>query len=140
MKKLETYINEKLNVSKENTIILDADIYELSSTDKFNIYLRKAKDWLNSFATIVPKNKSNKNILNNDDLYISIDTKFKNYILSVGYKNNETVLYIHDDGYETKVMKGDYKGNDTGWKVYDTVFIVPDELKDDVIEIINYKI
>lgn len=140
MKKLETYVNEKLNVSKENTLILDTGIYELSSIDKFNIYLRKAKDWLNSFAKIVPKNKSNKNILNNDDLYISIDTKFKNYILSVGYKNKETVLFIHDDGYETKVMKDDYKGNDNGWRVYDTVFIVPEELKDDIIEIINYKI
>ena len=140
MKRLETYVNEKLNVSKENTIILDADIYELSSTDKFNIYLRKTKYWLNSFATVVPKNKSNKNILNNDELYISIDTKFKNYILSIGYKNKETVLFIRDDGYEAKVMKDEYKGNDTGWRVYDTVFIVPEELKDDIIEIINYKI
>lgn len=140
MRKLETYVNEKLNVSKENTIILDTGIYELSSTDKFNTYLRKAKDWLNSFAKIVPKNKSNKNIINSDELYISIDTKFKNYILTIGYKNKETVLFIRDDGYETKVMKDDYKGNDIGWRIYDTVFIVPDELKDDVIEIINYKI
>ena len=37
-------------------------------------------------------------------------------------------------------MKIDAKCNDTGWRVYDTVFIVPDELKDDVIKIINYKI
>ena len=140
MRKLETYVNEKLNVSKENTIILDTSIYELSSTDKFNTYLRKAKDWLNSFAKIVPKNKSGKNIINSDELYISIDTKFKNYILTIGYKNKETVLFISDDGYEAKVMKDDYKGNDTGWKVYDTVFIVPEELKDDIIEIINYKI
>ena len=140
MIKLETYINEKLNVSKGNTIILDTGIYELSSTDKFNAYLRNAKDWLISFAKIVPKNKSNKNIINSDELYISIDTKFKNYILNIGYKNKETVLFIRDDGYETKVMKDDYKGNDTGWKVYDTVFIVPGELKDDIVEIINYKI
>ena len=140
MRKLETYVNEKLNVSKENAFILDAGIYELSSIDKFNTYLRKVKDWLNSFAKIVPKNRSNKNTLNNDELYISIDTNFKNYILSIGYKNKETVLFIRDDGYETKVMKDDYKGNDTGWKVYDTVFIVPEELKDDIIEIINYKI
>ena len=140
MKNLETYVNEKLNVSKENAFILDAGIYELSSIDKFNTYLRKAKDWLNSFAKIVPKNRSNKNTLNNDELYISIDTNFKNYILSIGYKNKETVLFIRDDGYEVKVMKDDYKGNDTGWKVYDTVFIVPNELKDDIVEIINYKI
>ena len=60
MIKLETYVNEKLNVSKENAFILDTGIYELSSIDKFNIYLRKAKDWLNSFAKIVPKNKSGK--------------------------------------------------------------------------------
>ena len=138
MKKLETYVNEKLKVSKKSPIILDTDIYELSSNKEFNTYLRKANEWLQSFATKVPKNKSNKNILNNDDLYISIDTKFKNYMLSIGYKNHETVLFIPAGGEE--VMKTDAKGNDVGWRVYDTVFIVPNELKDNVMEIINYKI
>ena len=138
MKKLETYVTEKLKVSKKSPIILDTDIYELSSNKEFNAYLRKANEWLQSFATKVPKNKSNKNILNNDDLYISIDTKFKNYMLSIGYKNNETVLFIPSGGEE--VMKTDAKGNDVGWRVYDTVFIVPDELKDNVMEIINHKI
>ena len=58
-------------------------------------------------------------------------------MLSIGDKNNEIVLFIPvgDD----KVIKDDFKGN-TGWRVYDEVFIVPDELKDDVIEIINYKV
>ena len=37
-------------------------------------------------------------------------------------------------------MKIDTKGNDTGWRIYDTVFITPDYIKDDVIKIINYKI
>ena len=138
MRNLETFVNEKLKVSKENTINLDISIYELSSNDEFNAYLRKANEWLQSFATKVSKNKSNKNILNNDDLYISIDTKFKNYMLSIGYKNNETVLFIPSGSEE--VMKTDAKGNDVGWRVYDTVFIVPDELKDNVVEIINYKI
>ena len=59
-------------------------------------------------------------------------------MLSIGYKNHETVLFIPRGDEE--VMKTDAKGNDTGWRVYDTVFIVPNELKDDVIEIINYKI
>lgn len=138
MRKLEEFIIEKLKVSKENTINLDTSIYELSSNDEFNAYLRKVNKWLHSFATPVPKNKSNKNILNNDDLYISIDTKFKNYILSIGYKNHETVLFILRGGEE--VLKTDAKGNDTGWRVYDAVFIVPNELKDDVTKIINYKI
>ena len=138
MRKLETYVNEKLKVSKENAINLDTSIYELSSNDEFNAYLRKVNKWLHSFAAPVPKNKSNKNILNNGDLYISIDTKFKNYMLSIGYKNHETVLFIPRGDEE--VMKTDAKGNDTGWRVYDTVFIVPNELKDDVIEIINHKI
>ena len=79
MKRLEEFVIEKLKVSKENTISLDTGIYELSSNDEFNAYLRKVDKWLHSFATPVPKNKSNKNILNNGDLYISIDTKFKNY-------------------------------------------------------------
>ena len=138
MKKLEEFVIEKLKVSKENTISLDTDIYKISSRDEFNTYLRKANEWLQSFTTKVPKNKSNKNILNNDDLYISIDTKFKNYMLSIGYKNNETVLFIPSGGEE--VMKTDAKGNDVGWRVYDTVFIVPNELKDNVMEIINHNI
>ena len=57
MKKLETYVTEKLKVSKENTISLDTDIYKISSRDEFNTYLRKANEWLQSFATKVPKNK-----------------------------------------------------------------------------------
>ena len=138
MRKLEEFIIEKLKVSKENTISLDTDIYELSSNDEFNAYLRDVNNYLYSFATKVPKDKSNKNKLNTDDLYISIDTKGNNYALSIGYKNKETYLFMPVGGEE--VMKVDAKGNDTGWRVYDTVFIVPDELKDDVIEIINYKI
>lgn len=137
MKKLEEFVIEKLKVSKENTISLDRSIYELSSNDEFNTYLRKANEWLQSFAKKVPKDKSNKPILNSDDLYISIHTKYQNCMLSIGDKNNEIVLFIPvgDD----KVIKDDFKGN-TGWRVYDAVFIVPDELKDDVIEIINYKV
>ena len=138
MKKLEEFVIEKLKVSKENTISLDRSIYELSSNDEFNTYLRKANEWLQSFATKVPKDKSNKPILNSDDLYISIHTKYKNCMLSIGDKNNEIVLFIPAGGEEV-VKKDDFKGN-TGWRVYDEVFIVPDELKDDVIEIINYKV
>ena len=137
MRKLETYINEKLKVSKENTISLDTGIYELSSHDEFNTYLRKVNNWFYSFAEEVSKDKSNKPILNSDDLYISIHTKYQNCMLSIGDKNNEIVLFIPAGGDE--VIKDDFKGN-TGWRVYDTVFIVPDEIKDDVIEIINYKI
>ena len=59
-------------------------------------------------------------------------------MLSIGDKNNEIVLFIPAGGEEV-VKKDDFKGN-TGWRVYDEVFIVPDELKDDVIEIINYKV
>ena len=135
---LETFVNEKLKVSKKSPIILDIDIYELTSHDEFNTYLRNANNWLQSFATKVPKDKSNKNILNTDDLYISIDTKRNTYALSVGYKNKETYLFMPVGAEE--VMKTDAKGNDTGWRIYDTVFIVPDYIKDDVIKIINYKI
>ena len=46
MIKLETYVNEKLKVSKKSPIILDTDIYELSSNDEFNAYLRKVNKWL----------------------------------------------------------------------------------------------
>ena len=46
MKKLETYVNEKLKVSKKSPIILDTDIYKISSRDEFNTYLRKANEWL----------------------------------------------------------------------------------------------
>ena len=137
MKRLEEFVIEKLKVSKENAISLDTNIYELSSHDEFNTYLRKANEWLHSFATKVPKDKSNKNVLNNDDLYISIDTKFRNCMLSIGSKKHETTLFIPAVGEE--VIKHDYTGT-PGWSVYDEVFIVPDELKDDVIEIINYKV
>ena len=137
MKKLAEFVIEKLKVSKENTISLDTSIYELSSHDEFNAYLRKANEWLQSFAKKVSKDKSNKPILNSDDLYISIHTKYQNCMLSIGDKNNEIVLFIPTGGEE--VIKDDFKGN-TGWRVYATVFIVPDELKDDVIEIINYKV
>ena len=137
MKKLEEFVIEKLKVSKENTISLDRSIYELSSNDEFNTYLRKANEWLQSFAKKVLKDKSNKPILNSDDLYISIHTKYQNCMLSIGDKNNEIVIFIPAGGDE--VIKDDYFKGNTGWRVYDTVFIVPDELKDDVIEIINYK-
>ena len=136
MKRLEEFVIEKLKVSKENTIRLDTSIYELSSHDEFNTYLRKVNNWFYSFAEEVSKDKSNKPILNSDDLYISIHTKYQNCMLSIGDKNNEIVLFIPAGGEE--VIKNDFKGN-TGWRVYDEVFIVPDELKNDVIEIINYK-
>ena len=138
MRKLEEFVIEKLKVSKENIISLDTSIYELSSHNEFNTYLRKANEWLQSFAKKVSKDKSNKPILNSDDLYISIHTKYQNCMLSIGDKNNEIVLFIPAGGEEV-VKKDDFKGN-TGWRVYDEVFIVPDELKDDVIEIINYKV
>lgn len=99
-------------------------------------YLQKVNNWFHSFTTPVPKNKTNKNILNSDDLYIAIDNKY--HILSVGYKNKETVLFMLSTSNE--VMKDDYKGNNTGGRGYDTVFIIPDELKDNVMEIINYEI
>lgn len=72
MKKLETYVNEKLKVSKKSPIILDTDIYELSSNKEFNAYLRKVDKWLHSFATPVTKNNSNENELNDNDLYITV--------------------------------------------------------------------
>ena len=59
-------------------------------------------------------------------------------MLSVGYKNTEIILCV-PKGYH-EIRKYDYKGNNTGWRVYDTVFIVPEEIKDDVMEIINYEI
>ena len=137
MRKLEEFVIEKLKVSKGSSIILDTDIYDLTSPDEFNAYLIKVDEWLHSFATKVPKDKANKPILNSDDLYISIHTKYQNCMLiSVGDKNNETVLFIPGGGEE--VIKSDFKGN-TGWRVYDAVFIVPDELKDNVIKIIDYK-
>lgn len=138
MRKLEEFVTEKLKVSKENSAILDTDIYELSSNDEFNSYIRKVDEWLHSYATKVPKDKANKNKLNSNDLYISIDTTFKNCILSVGYKNKETVIFMPDSS--NKVVKSDYKGNEVGLSIYDPLFIVPDELKDNVIEIINTKL
>jgi hypothetical protein len=138
MRKLETFVIEKLKVSKENSINLDTDIYELSSNAEFNSYLRKVDEWLHSYGTKVPKNKSNKNILNSNDLYIFIDTKRQNYGLSIGYKNKETVLFIPEGG--NKIIKTDYKSSTyIGWSVYNPLFIVPEELKDNVIEIINTK-
>lgn len=137
MRKLNDFIIEKLKISKESPIILDIDIYELSSNDEFNTYLRKADEWLHSYATKVPKNKSNKNILNSNDLYIFIDTKYNNSTLSIGYKNKETVLFMPAGG--DKITKSDYKANYAGWGIYDPLFIVPEELKDNVIEIINTK-
>ena len=96
---------------------------------------------INGFIRLLQKYQrisQTKNILNNDDLYISIDTKFNTYALSVGYKNKETALtmFVHSE----EVTKIDAKGNGTGWSAYDNVFIVPDELKDNVMEIINHKI
>ena len=137
---LETYVNEKLKVSKKSPIILDTDIYELSSNKEFNAYLRKVDRWLHSFATKVPKNNSNENELNDDDLYIMvhINKTYKNYMLHIGYKNREIILCI-PKGYH-EIRKYNYEGDNTGWSTSDNVFIVPDELKDDVIEIINYTI
>lgn len=139
MRKLETYVNEKLKVSKESPTILDTDIYELSSNDEFNSYLRKVDEWLHSYATKVPKNKANKNKLNSNDLYIFIDTTFQNYVLSIGHKNKETVIFMPVGS--NKLIKSDYtNSNNMGWSIYDPLFIVPDELKNNVIEIINKKI
>ena len=136
MRKLEEFVIEKLKVSKESTPILDTDIYELSSNDEFNTYMRKVDEWLHSYATTVPKNKSNKNKLNSNDLYIFIDTTFKNCVLSVGYKNKETVIFM--PAGSNKLVKSDYtSSSNIGWNIYNPLFIVPDELKDNVIEIIN---
>lgn len=44
MRKLEEFVIEKLKVSKESPTILDTDIYELSSNDEFNSYLRKVDE------------------------------------------------------------------------------------------------
>ena len=140
MRNLETFVNEKLKVSKKSPIILDTDIYELSSNKGFNAYLRKVDKWLHSFATPVSKNNSNKNELNDNDLYIMvhINKTFRNYMLHIGDKNTEIILRVPNSYHE--IRKYDYKGDNTGWSTYDNVFIVPDELKDNVVEIINYKI
>lgn len=137
MRKLEEFVIEKLKVSKENLTILDTDIYELSSNAEFNTYMRKVDEWLHSYASKVPKNRANKNKLNSNDLYIFVDTRYQNYILNIGYKNKETVIFMPVNG--DKLMKSDYKGNDIGWSFYDPLFIVPEELKYNVIEIINTK-
>lgn len=138
MRKLEEFVTEKLKVSKGSPILLDTDIYELSSNAEFNSYLRKVDEWLQSYATKVPKNKSNKNKLNSNDLYIFIDTTFHNYVLSIGYKNKETVIFMPAGG--NKLVKSDYtSSSNIGWNIYNPLFIVPDELKDNVIEIINTK-
>jgi hypothetical protein len=107
----------------------------LSSKDEFNSYLRKVDEYLHSFATKVPKNKSNRNKLNSNDLYIFVETKYTNYTLSIGYKNKETVLFMPTGA--DKLTKSDYKNQYAGWSIYDPLFIVPEELKDGVIEIIN---
>lgn len=139
MRKLEEFVTEKLKVSKESPTILDTDIYELSSNDEFNSYMRKVDEYLHSYATKVPKNKSNKNKLNSNDLYIFIDTTFKNCVLSIGYKNKETVIFM--PAGSNKLVKSDYtNSSNIAWNIYDPLFIVPDELKDNVIEIINKKI
>lgn len=139
MRKLEEFVTEKLRVSKENLAILDTDIYELSSNAEFNSYLRKVDEWLQSYATKVPKNKANKNKLNSNDLYIFIDTTFHNYVLSIGYKNKETVIFMPAGG--NKLSKSDYtSSSNIGWNIYNPLFIVPNELKDNVIEIINTKL
>ena len=140
MRNLETFVNEKLKVSKKSPIILDTDIYELSSNKEFNAYLRKVDKWLHSFATPVPKNNSNKNELNDNDLYIMVHVNktYRNYMLHIGRKNIEIILCI-PKGYH-EIRKYDYEGDNTGWSAYDNVFIVPDELKDNVMEIINHKI
>lgn len=138
MRKLEEFVTEKLKVSKESPTLLDTDIYELSSNAEFNSYLRKVDEWLQSYATKVPKNKANKNKLNSNDLYIFIDTTFHNYVLSIGYKNKETVIFMPAGG--NKLSKSDYtSSSNIGWNIYNPLFIVPDELKDNVIEIINTK-
>lgn len=138
MRKLEEFVTEKLKVSKESTPILDIGIYDSSSNDEFNSYLSEVDEWLHSYATKVPKDKSNKNILNNNDLYIFIDTKHNNYSLSIGDKNKETVIFMPAGG--NKLTKSDYKYKaGIGWSIYDPLFIVPKELKDNVIEIINTK-
>ena len=139
MRKLEEFVTEKLKVSKESTTLLDTDIYELSSNDEFNTYLRKVDEWLHSYATKVPKNKANKNKLNSNELYIFIDTEFNNYILSVGDKNKETVIFMPAGG--NKLVKSDYtSSSNIALNIYDPLFIVPNELKDNVIEIINTKL
>lgn len=138
MRKLEEFVTEKLKVSAKTQSILDTDIFELSSTDEFNEYLIKVDEWLQSNATKVPKDKSNKNKLNIYDFYIFVDNRYKVQSLSVGYKNKETLIFM--DANVNKVMKSNYTGGTIGWRNYDPLFIVPDELKDNVIEIINYKV
>lgn len=138
MRKLNDFIIEKLKVSTKPPTILDTDIYGLSSIDEFNAYLGKVEEWLQSNATKVPKDKSNKNKLNIYDFYIYIDDGYKVRSLSIGYKNKETLIFMSAD--DNKVMKSNYTGNAIGWRNYDPLFIVPNELKDTVIEIMNAKI
>ena len=59
-------------------------------------------------------------------------------MLHIGRKNTEIILCI-PNGYH-EIRKYDYEGDHTGWSNYDNVSIVHDELKDNVMEIINYKI
>ena len=69
---------------------------------------------------------------------VHINKTFRNYMLHIGDKNTEIILRVPNSYHE--IRKYDYKGDNTGWSTYDNVFIVPDELKDNVVEIINYKI
>lgn len=139
MRKLETYVNEKLKVSTKNPLILDTDIFELSSNDEFNTYLKRVEEYLYAHAIKVPKDKSNENKINSTDLYIFVDNSYNVPSLSLGYKNRETQIFIPTG--KNKVAKSDFVHKlYIGWRNYDPLFIVPNELKDDVIEIINAKV
>ena len=76
MRKLEEFVIEKLKVSKENTISLDTSIYELSSHDEFNTYLRKANEWLQSFAKKYQKTSQT-------NLYLIMMIYISQYILNI---------------------------------------------------------
>ena len=69
---------------------------------------------------------------------VHVNKTYRNYTLHIGCKNIEIILCI-PKGYH-EIRKYDYEGDNTGWSAYDNVFIVPDELKDNVMEIINHKI
>lgn len=138
MIKLEEFVTEKLKVSTKTPTILDTDIFELHSNDEFNTYLKKVEEYLYAHATKVPKDKSNKNKLNIYDFYIFIDDGYKVHSLSVGYKNKQTLIFMPLG--DNKVMKSNYTGSAVGWCNHDPLFIVPNELKDNVIEIMNAKI
>ena len=69
---------------------------------------------------------------------VHVNKTYRNYTLHIGRKNTEIILCI-PKGYH-EIRKYDYEGDNTGWSNYDNVFNVPDELKDNVMEIINHKI